>query len=34
MISKRTDIGEHVTREVIQNYRIYIFNTRRKGASD
>ena len=34
MIRKRTDIGEHFTREVIQSYRIYIFTTERKGASD
>ena len=33
-IRKRTDIGEHFTREVIQSYRIYIFTTGRKGASD
>jgi hypothetical protein len=25
LIRKRTDIGEHFTREVIQSYRIYIF---------
>ena len=34
LIRKRTDIGEHFTREVIQSYRIYIFTTGRKGASD
>ena len=34
LIRKRTDIGEHFTREVIQSYRIYIFTTRRKSASD
>ena len=34
LIRKRTDIGEHFTREVIQSYHIYIFTTGRKGASD
>ena len=34
LIRKRTDIGEHFTREVIQSIVFIFFTTRRKSASD
>ena len=34
LIRKRTDIGEHFTREIIQSIVFIFFTTRRKSASD
>jgi len=34
IIRKRTDIGEHFTREISPEYHIYILTTRRKRAKD
>jgi len=34
LIRKRTDIGEHFTREIIQSTVFIFFTTRRKSASD
>jgi len=34
IIHKHTDIGEHFTREISPEYRIYFFTTRRKCAKD